>query len=304
MKKLFVMVGIPGSGKGTYIKGHKADNSFVISSDDIRKEIFGDENSQEDNGKVFNVFYGRMVKAITEFPCDEIWLDATNINRKNRRRIFEELKQKHVRDLVEVTAVVMATPYETCVKRDLERDRTVGEEVIRKFVARFCYPQTFEGFDHITAIWTDEKKENVIWGIEDKMTGFDQKSKWHRYDLMTHTEKTFQALKNESATLKVAAIFHDVGKLWTQTVGEDGYCHYYTHERVSSYFTLAHWREIQAELNRCLVGYGERMDDVLFLIDEHILGHNVQNVDKYVAMFGKDMWDMLMKFCDADKKAH
>ena len=48
MSKLYIMIGIPASGKDWYIEHHKKDGDVVLSSDAIRAE-FGDVNDQSQN---------------------------------------------------------------------------------------------------------------------------------------------------------------------------------------------------------------------------------------------------------------
>lgn len=53
MNKLFMMIGIPASGKSTIAKEiSKSEDAIIVSSDDIRKE-FGNINDQSQNVKVF-----------------------------------------------------------------------------------------------------------------------------------------------------------------------------------------------------------------------------------------------------------
>ena len=53
--KFIMLIGLPGSGKSTWAEKYITENAntVLISSDNIRKELFGDENSQEDNNRVF-----------------------------------------------------------------------------------------------------------------------------------------------------------------------------------------------------------------------------------------------------------
>ena len=64
MAKLIILCGLPGCGKSTYAENYKAvddaifeGNTVIHSSDAIRKELFGDESSQEDNARVFELMF-------------------------------------------------------------------------------------------------------------------------------------------------------------------------------------------------------------------------------------------------------
>lgn len=60
------------------------------------------------------------------------------------------------------------------------------------------------------------------------MVGFDQKSPYHCYDLMTHTAVTVAHIPPEPA-LRLAALLHDIGKPDCFTVDESGIGHCYGH---------------------------------------------------------------------------
>ncbi len=64
------------------------------------------------------------------------------------------------------------------------------------------------------------------------MVGFDQKNPHHKYDLFEHTLRVVAALPAD-LTLRWAALLHDVGKLDTMTIGDDGVGHFYDHQSQS-----------------------------------------------------------------------
>ena len=64
--KFTMLVGPPGAGKSTYA-GKIIDNERTtkyISSDAIRKELFGDENCQENGSEVFTLMQQRTLDAL------------------------------------------------------------------------------------------------------------------------------------------------------------------------------------------------------------------------------------------------
>ena len=134
MNTLVLMVGLPASGKSTYAKSFESGNTIVLSSDEYRKRLLGDERCQYNNDLVFKTLYKDARELLQNGK--NVVIDATNINMKARRRVlanFADLK-------ILRQAVVMATPYLLCVRNDEHRERTVGEEVIRKFLFRFEIP--------------------------------------------------------------------------------------------------------------------------------------------------------------------
>lgn len=75
---LIVMCGLSGSGKSTLAKkiADKRD-AEIISSDELRKEMFGDETHQEDKNKLFTE-YNKRIRAALERGSDAI-SDKTNL---------------------------------------------------------------------------------------------------------------------------------------------------------------------------------------------------------------------------------
>ena len=110
--KVCVMVGLPASGKSFRGKEliENREYDVLISSDAIRKELFGSEQDQSNNDLVFKTYYNRFKDALKN--KQNIILDATNCTYKTRKRIFAEMSSLRLNDEVEVTAWVMNTPLE------------------------------------------------------------------------------------------------------------------------------------------------------------------------------------------------
>ena len=69
---LIVMCGLAGSGKSTLAKKIAAErNAEIISSDELRKEMFGDETHQEDKNKLFTE-YNKRIRTALERGSDVI----------------------------------------------------------------------------------------------------------------------------------------------------------------------------------------------------------------------------------------
>ena len=117
--KVIVLVGLPGSGKSTYRDLIKENNYAYISSDELRKLFWGDENCQKNPKKVFDTFY-RVLNWEMRCRYNTI-IDATNVTMKTRKQIFDTIAP--YRDNVTVKAVVFNIPYEEILERNSVRDR-------------------------------------------------------------------------------------------------------------------------------------------------------------------------------------
>ena len=144
MKKVIFMVGVPGSGKSTYAK-KKFKKAVILSSDEIRKEIFNEETNESNNALVFNTLYNRAKEII---KTKDIVIDATSSNKHDRALGLQHFKDMKVKRI----AVVIDTPLEECLKRNRQRSRVVDEDVIKQYFINFEMPSKEEGFDKIKIV--------------------------------------------------------------------------------------------------------------------------------------------------------
>lgn len=141
--KVFIMIGVPGSGKSTIAKEiAEKYNAKILSSDKIREELFGSEDCQSKGWLVFSTLYSRAREYLMK--NENIIIDATSINRKARKQIFSNLKDFDF----EKIAIVKEVPIEVAKERNKSRDRVVPDAVIENFYARYEKP-TKEEFDEI-----------------------------------------------------------------------------------------------------------------------------------------------------------
>lgn len=140
-----LLIGLPASGKSTYATGKiHSRYDVILSSDKIREELYGDESRQGRPEEVFSLLYKRMKEAI-ENDAENIIIDATNINRKDRAKAIEIAKGgNHI-----VRAVVMDTPIAVCIRRNDARERKVPDFVFDRILRKYEEPTLSEGFDII-----------------------------------------------------------------------------------------------------------------------------------------------------------
>ena len=141
MCRIVITVGLPGSGKSTYLKRRGVN---AISSDEIRHLIADDSEDQSVHAQVFatirylirqRIAVGRVVT----------YVDATHLTRWERRP-YVRLARKYG---CEVEAIFFNVPVETCVRRNRRRGRVVPEEVIRAMAELMEPPTVGEGLARI-----------------------------------------------------------------------------------------------------------------------------------------------------------
>ena len=138
--RLIILSGLPGSGKSTYCKQYKelyeANNIKVniVSSDEIRMELFGRYDSFENEKLVWTTFHERAMKHAGENFSVTI-LDATTLT--NKQRYNYALRYKGL--YKQIYLVVMETPIEQCFIQNKMRpeNKWVPEDVIHNMNNKF-----------------------------------------------------------------------------------------------------------------------------------------------------------------------
>lgn len=142
--RLIVLVGLPGSGKSTWVARQRWT---ALSSDHLRELLLDDATAQAANAEVFRHLRA-LVRSRLRLGRETTVIDATNLTRKERRvwvRIARELG-------AEVEAVWFDVPVEECKRRNLARSRVVPGEAIDRLAAKFSPPQLSEGFARVVAV--------------------------------------------------------------------------------------------------------------------------------------------------------
>ena len=149
MPKILILIAPPGAGKTTWAKRYISShpNTKYLSSDDIRIELFGSDRIQKEPWKVFRLMEERAKDHL--ISGHDVIYDATNINRKNRHSIINTVYDL---DDIEIIAIDLNVPMDKCIEQDRNRDRTVGEDVIRRYYQNYQPPSYAEGFDEIIEV--------------------------------------------------------------------------------------------------------------------------------------------------------
>lgn len=238
---LFVMCGLPASGKSTEAAkiAERAD-ALIFSSDAIRAELYGDENIQGDPAKVFSLLNKRVADALKSGR--NVVYDATNLNAKKRRGLLRFFRTAGC--VFDSQCVLVLCPYKQCLMRDVARERHVGEEVLHRMLLNFQPPFYNEGWDFIRIVGLeDNESEYISFNRAEEAFEYDQKNSHHSLTLGEHQEAAGNYLYLHAKEYDIdlncpvirAAYFHDDGKMDCQSFDEEGEAHYYGHEYASAY---------------------------------------------------------------------
>lgn len=259
MTTVYVMVGVAGSGKSTYVKKQIENDkkSIRISSDYIREAI---SEIRDDNSEVFRVMNSALKTHIKDGYFKDIYYDATNTSRKRRRALYRNIKSWD-KD-VDVAIVFFSVPYFEAVKRNNLREgkERVPEHVILRMHRQLQVPRFNVDCDEIIVkgipifeevsevVETPTRVENIFnnmnhsnksrhWVAELWLSNTEHSCPpWHLEDVFTHINMCIE--NASSPNLKQVALFHDLAKGITKEKDETGYATYRGHADVGAHYLL------------------------------------------------------------------
>ena len=143
---LYITVGLPGSGKSTYVKNFIKDKDIEYLSSDSLRAVYG--KSEEDQ-TVTPLVFGHIKRKVDEFLKDgkNVLVDATSVNRKERSDYINTAKKYGAK----VVAIVFKMDRQGLIDRNKKRGeqggRVVPDWVIDKMLNKFEEPSYDEGID-------------------------------------------------------------------------------------------------------------------------------------------------------------
>lgn len=134
--------------------------------------------------------------------------------------------------------------------------------------------------------------------VIDEMYGFSQQNPYHEKDLFFHTMDVLDNVRDD-IVLRLAALFHDSGKLYTKTVDENNIGHFYGHSELS--FDIA-----RDNLKR--LRYSNNIIELVALLcKKHMIDtRNItkKGIRKLISLFGKDYIYYLIELQRADSASN
>lgn len=308
MTEFIMLTGIPASGKSTYAAKllEEHPDYHIHSSDEIRKELFKDENEQGHNEEVFNVLHKR-IKADLKKGISCVY-DATNLRRGRRIEFLREIGRFHCRR----KCVVFFIPPEVLKQRNTERDRHVPDKVIDSFLRTFQCPYYYEGWDEIEAVGGEKLYDLQLSSLD----SFSQDNPHHDLTLGEHLRFAGEYISKShpgNDTLLCTCLAHDVGKAYTKTFVNAGgektdIAHYYGHECYGAYLHGCYWFSGNPEATNKDEAYLKEGLYRTNLINWHMRplrawDYSEKAREKDMKLIGREMYNDILAIHEADMYA-
>lgn len=296
MNKLIMMVGLPGSGKSTVAKElSNKEDAVLHSSDDLREELFGDADNQDNNELIFQELHGRVSRDLQKGRS--VVYDATNASYKKRKAFLEGLKMECYKE-----CYMVAAPYEKCLRQNSRRSRKVPEKVIEKMYLGIFIPQYFEGWDHIEIVFNDDVNFEIAELFEELDT-ISQDNPYHTLTIGAHCKKCMEYIRErfDDDVLEIAALMHDIGKKFTKKFEDSkgnptDVAHFFGHQNVSAYMSLFYLRHLSKD----------KMLEAAKYIQWHMHPMNISTNKakrKAINLLGEEFYNKLLLLHEADNYA-
>lgn len=189
--KCYIMIGLPGSGKSTWIQNNLSDDIEILSKDLIRQKLgiiknqnikkIGDRQQEKEVKKIYHEKLEELLDKEKDFV-----IDNTNIG-SSLTHILNKIKNHNKKNHnCQSIGVNIKTPLEVCMKR---RENCIQKSVYDMMIKDFRYLKDNE-VDKLINVEYDKKIDealdnNLVWKI-DKYLDRDENERKDFYDLVDY----------------------------------------------------------------------------------------------------------------------
>ena len=164
MNNLYVLCGIPGCGKSTWVKKKMSENplSYIgaqkwayVSRDEVRFSMIKEEDDYFSKEKqVYQEFINRICDYLGDSWIDGVIADATHLNEVSRDKLINAIRRQRPNEPLNIIMVYFDIPLEVCKFRNNKRSgrALVPEHVMDKMYAQLEFPKLRKGLERIEIV--------------------------------------------------------------------------------------------------------------------------------------------------------
>ena len=161
MNRLIVLSGVPGSGKSYFsqaLKRAKKKHVYIVSSDELRLNILGNQQDLSEDELVWKIYYS-LVEAYSIDKSGIVILDATHS--KKVYRLDNIMPFRHLYDQLDL--VCFRLDKELVLEQNKGRENTIQKESLLRLIDQFEMPDDEERkfYDHVDII-RDHETDKII----------------------------------------------------------------------------------------------------------------------------------------------
>lgn len=325
--RVYVLVGLPSSGKTTWAKTFLANqedkkfyHSYHLESDDIRKQLFGtlneDIQTKEHHTKVFAEMNNRLLSLVSKYKNSKVHAsiiyDATNLNRRKRRGLYNNIKQTD--SSTEVILVMFQYRLQKLIDLNKKRvpEKQVSEDVLRRMYISMQPPRLTVDCDMYNLLgerFFNYLSDPLLSGVEpteefkEEIIGFyTNEPHDNPHHAETIREHINLCVKNsgEDNVMQTVSLYHDLGKFIAKRWDDRGFYTYIGHANVSAmYYLNLSWYKGRLRPDR---GYDNTIMEIIFQhMNAHQGGIGVNNIRNN--KIDDKMLKALEKFAKIDEKS-
>lgn len=161
MRTFILLSAVPGAGKSTWAEQYRLSHKhvFVVSSDELRKELTGAYQNFEHEKEMWDLFLHRINEYGAKYDDATVIADATNL--ENKFRLFYA---DNAIGFDKKILVVLKKPYDVVLRQNKQRNenKIVPEDVIERMWKTFEEPseEVIDKYDEYIVIykWFDSSK--------------------------------------------------------------------------------------------------------------------------------------------------
>lgn len=156
-KVLYIAVGLPGSGKTTFLKEkvEEEGNICYVSRDEIRFSLLkeGDDYFKYEK-QVYEIFIEKIANSLLRHDIQIVCADATHLTTASRKKLLFALSETIDLSYVDIRAIYFDIPLNICIERNNQRSgrAKVPTKIIENMFLSFEEPSFEEDFSTILQV--------------------------------------------------------------------------------------------------------------------------------------------------------